>query len=236
MNTITGTTNNADAFSALGLGTSNKDDERNKALGQADFLRLMTEQLKNQDPLKPQSNSEFMGQLAQFSTVQGIQDLNASVGGMAGSLGTDQALRAAGLVGHSALINGDQMALGPASFDSAGNPTSRQVSGVIAATGPGEVAIDITDSSGQLVRRMSVTSAGKGDVPFNWDGLSDAGAVLPAGSYGIRARIGEGQQAQTLATAVQSRIDSVTLSPQGLVLNLAGLGSAPLSQVIRIGG
>ncbi len=68
------------------------------ALGQADFMRLMTEQLKHQDPLKPLSNSEFIGQLAQFSTVQGISDLNTSVAGFGSALTGDQVLKGAALV------------------------------------------------------------------------------------------------------------------------------------------
>src|SRR3546814_17285142 len=61
------------------LGLASKTPERDTALGQADFLRLMTEQLKNQDPLKPMANAEFLGQLAQFSTVQGIDKMQAGL-------------------------------------------------------------------------------------------------------------------------------------------------------------
>ena len=77
------TTVNGDPFAALNTGTTGAATTAKKAdtLGQADFMRLMTEQLANQDPLKPLSNSEFVAQLAQFSTVQGISDLNTTVNG-----------------------------------------------------------------------------------------------------------------------------------------------------------
>ena len=70
------TTVNGDPFAAINTGTTGATPTAKKAdtLGQADFMRLMTQQLANQDPLKPLSNSEFVAQLAQFSTVQGISD------------------------------------------------------------------------------------------------------------------------------------------------------------------
>src|SRR6476619_7844041 len=107
MTTINGTTDNPYAGYGLGVDTSKKS----AALGQADFLRLMTEQLKNQDPLKPLDNAQFLGQLAQFSTVQGIDSMQGAMNSMASVMENDQALRAAALVGHDALVNADSLTL-----------------------------------------------------------------------------------------------------------------------------
>src|SRR6476659_9415016 len=101
MTTITGTTDNP--YSGYGLGVDNSSSKKG-ALGQTDFLRLMTEQLKNQDPLKPLDNSQFLGQLAQFSTVQGIDKMQNAMDAVASVMESDQALRAASLVGHDALV------------------------------------------------------------------------------------------------------------------------------------
>lgn len=100
------TTVNGDPFAALNTGTTGSATTAKKAdtLGQADFMRLMTEQLSNQDPLKPLSNSEFVAQLAQFSTVQGIADLNGTVNGFTAALTGDQVLKGAALVGHSVVV------------------------------------------------------------------------------------------------------------------------------------
>ncbi len=222
-------------FDSLGLSLNTQNDSRNAALGQADFLRLMTEQLKNQDPLKPLSNSEFLGQLAQFSTVQGIQDLNSSFGGMASALNSDQALKAAALVGHSALIAADRFELPGATTNPDGSVNPRRAEGVVAAPGAGEITVDIKDQSGAIVRQLRMQSPSAGDVPFVWDGLDDAGRAVTGGVYSISARIGSGQQMQQLETGVIAKIESVTLSPQGMILNFAGIGSAPLSAVLRIG-
>src|SRR5699024_3114867 len=102
-------TGNDNPYGALGLAPQARD--RSTSLGQADFLRLMTEQLKNQDPLKPLDNNQFLGQLAQFSTVQGIDDMQSAMGSMASVMESDQTLRAASLVGREALVAADTVQL-----------------------------------------------------------------------------------------------------------------------------
>ena len=69
-----------------------------------DFLALMTTQLQNQDPLKPLESGDFLGQIAQFSTVSGIGELNESFNGFAQSMQSDQALRGLALVGRDVLV------------------------------------------------------------------------------------------------------------------------------------
>src|ERR1044072_3930068 len=147
--------------SATGTDTTKKPD----SLGQADFLRLMTEQLQHQDPLKPMENSEFLGQLAQFSTVQAIGNLNTTVNGFAGALSSDQVLRGAQLVGHEVLVPSAKLAL-----DETGT-----VSGVVAAPSAGTVNFDITDANGQKVKTISVQADASGEVAFEWDGTDANG-------------------------------------------------------------
>ena len=95
-----------DIYSSLGLaGAANATTDRKaESLGQADFLLLMTEQLKHQDPLNPMDNSAFLGQLAQFSTVQGLQELNGTVSGFDDAMATDQLLRGAAMIGRDVLL------------------------------------------------------------------------------------------------------------------------------------
>ena len=70
-----------DTFSNLGLALQSSDKKRTE-LGQDAFLKLMTAQMKNQDPFKPMESGEFLGQIAQFSTVSGIQQMNQSLSGL----------------------------------------------------------------------------------------------------------------------------------------------------------
>jgi flagellar basal-body rod modification protein FlgD len=218
---VSGTTDNPYAGYGLGVDTTSKK----AGLGQADFLQLMTEQLKNQDPLKPLDSQQFLGQLAQFSTVQGIDSMNTAMGAMASVMENDQALRAATLVNHEALVDANSLSL------SAG----KGVNGEIVATSAGPMQVEVVDGSGQVVRRMTVDAGAAGNVPFSWDGRDDGGAPAAAGQYTVRATSGTGSDMQALDVRVAAHIDSVSIEASGLVLNLAGLGSVPLSSVRRIG-
>lgn len=79
---------------------------RNASLGQQDFLTLLTAQLKNQDPLKPMDNAEFLSQMAQFSTVAGIDRINDTLSGQSGGTRDMRISMAANMLGHSVLVPG----------------------------------------------------------------------------------------------------------------------------------
>ncbi|GAB6196892.1 flagellar hook assembly protein FlgD [Lysobacter xanthus] len=198
---------------------------KKKELGQADFLRLMTEQLKNQDPLKPLEGTQMLGQLAQFSTVQGITGMQQALGAVANVMESDQTLRAASLVGHNALVDTDTVQL----------QAGTGMNGEVVAAGAGVINIEIVDASGQVVDRVPVEAAGAGNVAWAWDGKTANGSVAPAGTYTIRATTGTGTSTQALSTRIASRVESVSIEASGLVLNLAGIGPQPLSAVRRIG-
>ncbi len=217
------TATNENPYGSLGLAS--QAPARNTSLGQADFLRLMTEQLKNQDPLKPLANAEFLGQLAQFSTVQGIENMQGSLGAVASVMESDQALRAASLVGREALVQVSTVALQP------GAP----LRGEVTAPSAGPVTIEIVDSSGAIVRRTSVNAPSSGPMGWEWDGKDEAGNPSAGGTYTVRASIGTGDRVEALSVRVAARIDSVSIEPQGLVINLDGLGSHPLSAIRRVG-
>lgn len=222
MSTINSSTDST--FSALGLNTP-PPAARNSSLGQADFLRLMTEQLKNQDPLKPLDNAQFLGQLAQFSTVQGIDKMQAAMDAVASVMESDQTLRAAGLVGREALVEASTLDL----------PAGTGVRGEVTAPSAGPVMFEVVDAAGTRVRQMTVQASTDGNTPFEWDGRNDAGQPATGGRYTIRAVVGSGDSAEALTVRVAARVDSVSIEPTGLVLNLAGLGSHPLSAIRRIG-
>ena len=87
-----------------GLGLEVPQTVREGDLGQEDFLHLMLTQLKNQDPFKPMESGEFLGQIAQFGTVQGLAGLQTSFDSLSSSLVSNQALQASTVVGRSALV------------------------------------------------------------------------------------------------------------------------------------
>jgi flagellar basal-body rod modification protein FlgD len=217
---IAGTNTTGANAAALMSATNSKD-----RLGQAEFLKLMIAQLQNQDPFKAMDPSEFLGQLAQFSTVSGIQDMQNSFASLAESMRASQVLDGATMVGREVLVPSNAATLSEAGT----------VHGAIEMPlGASEVAILISDGSGQVVRTMRLP-AGSGLTEFEWDGLKDDGTRAPAGDYSLEAVANMDGAAYSLETLMTSRVSSVTIDSQrGLILNTATLGARSLSDVRRV--
>jgi len=199
------------------------------SLGQEDFLTLMISQFQNQDPFEPMDNGEFLGQLAQFSTVNGIGSLNTAFGGLAASMQDNQALQAAGLVGHSVLAVTDIGHL---------NDSDTLRGGLELESSASNVQIDITDPSGQLVQRLNLGQQPPGIVKFEWDGVDSSGQRANSGHYQVSARVIRGTNIESAPTVIEAEIQSVTLGQfgGGMTLNLAGGQEMPLGQVYQIIG
>ncbi len=205
--------------------TPRRDRER---LGQEDFLRLMVAQLRNQNPLQPMENGEFLTQIAQFGTVSGVRQLNAAFEALTESLYSSQALQAAALVGRTVLVPGGEVSLeagGSARFAADLPSSSPRVRAVIRS------------AAGEVVRTLDLGSRAAGLVELEWDGLTDSGAPAPPGRYAVSVEALLDGRAEALETLVAARVQSVTLQRGGggLALNLHGLGSVDLSEVRRIG-
>ena len=224
MTTIDPTKNNLNVANATQSASAAATSPQ---LGQEQFLSLMVAQLKNQDPMQPMQNGEFLGQMAQFGTVSGIQDLQKSFGSLASALQANQALMASSLVGRTVLAPGNAGYL----------PAGGQVAGAVdLPTATQDVVVNITDSSGQLVQRLDLGAQSGGTVRFAWDGKTAAGTPALPGVYKVSAQALNGTQQYAPSTLMEARVDSVSLGgSNGLTLNLAGLGAVNLSDVKQIG-
>ncbi len=205
------------------------EKEARDKLGQEDFLTLMISQFQNQDPFEPMDNGEFLGQLAQFSTVNGISSLNSEFQGLAGSMQDNQALQAAGLVGHSVLAVTDIAHL---------NDDASVKGGIELQSSAGNVQIDVTNGAGELVQRLNLGQQPLGLVRFTWDGNDSSGERADSGLYQVTARVIRGTDIESAATVVEAEIQSVTLGQfgGGMTLNLVGGQEMPLGQVYQIIG
>ena len=213
----------------LGLAKQNQVDKAKKDgdLGQTDFLELMVTQLKNQDPLDPMDSGAFLGQIAQFSTVSGIGDLQTSFSEFASSVANDQALQASNLVGRRVIVPLQNGVLNEA------GAIEGEVT--LPASSP-DVSINISNQNGELIKTISLGTQAAGPVPFKWDGSLNNGGVAPAGQYSVDAIARIDGQNFELDTQLLVDVESVTLGGpgRGLQLNLAGLGSVDFSNVSRI--
>lgn len=220
------TTVDSATLQSLGL-TAGQSKTKSSSLGQDEFLKLMMTQLKNQDPMKPLDSGEFLSQIAQFGTVSGIQDLQASFKTLSSSIYSNQALQASSLVGRTVLVPSTNAAL------AAGG----QVSGAVDLTsGTSQLVVGVYSSTGQLVRRISLGPQAAGQVAFTWNGLTDAGTPAAAGTYRLKAEAEVGGQNVAMNTLVSSRVESVVLGSKdgGIQLNLAGLGGVDFATVRQI--
>jgi len=224
--TITSTT---DVFAGLGLTRTQSAENDRKQLGQEDFLALLTTQLQYQDPFKPLDNAQFIGQMAQFSSLDSQQQLLTSVNDLASSLTSNQALQASSMVGRTVLVPNETAYL----FDAGGMSGTTEL-----GANAYRVQMQVTDESGQLVYSEEMGPKPAGQVDLWWSGQDASGNRLPAGKYKVSVFAGIGNRTEQLAVQTRALVTSVNLngSTGGIVLNLAGLGSVSLSEVKEIGG
>lgn len=219
---------------AIDKNASATPKKKTNDLGQDAFLQLMITQMKNQDPLAPQSNSEFVAQLAQFSSVQGLEKLNTNFNSFSSSFQSNQALQASSLVGRSVSVEGKESIL--------------TEDGIIAGTitvpaTTSDLKINVYDSKGALAAQIPVGAAPKGDMNFRFDGhnievngelldWTSGETALKPGTYKFDVLASQDGKTQQLATSLSANVNSVTLGADGkLVLNLAGYGAVDISKV-----
>ncbi len=204
MTAITSTNTDLD-IANLTLGSSGTK-KSNKSLGQEEFLALMIQQLRNQDPLKPMENGEFIGQMAQFSTVTGIADMTKSIGGLTDAFNSGQALQAASMVGRTVLTEA-----------SSGNFSgSKPLTGAVDLPfGTSSAVVRVYTNAGELVRELPLGSQQQGLSNFSWDGTMANGQPAPAGKYKLTAAIESPAGDTALTTYLASKVESVTLAGDG---------------------
>lgn len=209
------------------LGLSKSQQTTKAADSTTDFLNLFVAQLQNQNPLEPQEGADFLAQLAQFSTVEGIQNLDKSFNQMASSLQSTTALQASSMVGRQVEVPSSTVTLnnGQAVRGSIEVPASIT-----------DLKLEIADASGNVIKTLQLGSASPGEESFVWNGLDDNGAQLANGNYQIRASgTIDGKQTE-FVTLTRANVDSVTIdkNSQSLILNVSGYGPMSIDDVRTI--
>jgi flagellar basal-body rod modification protein FlgD len=218
--------NNYDLYNQLGLTAEKNESSTSGDLGMEDFMNLLVTELTHQDPFKPMENSEMATQISQFATVSGIDDLNSSFDDFSSKMIAEQSIQAANLVGHEVMI---ESYLGV--LPSGGSLTG----GVYIPSSATNVKVQISDSSGALIREISLGQQEKGIAQFSWDGFTDTGDYADPGQYQISATASIDDTDQALSTMVNAKVDSVSIgSSQGVLVSLEGLGLVSINDVLEI--
>lgn len=223
---ISSTTTGLSATQALVESTNGTKTESKSKITEAQdrFLKLLTTQLQNQDPLNPMDNAELTSQLAQISTVEGIEKLNTTLEKMMASTTEGEVLQAAGMVGKSVMVAGSQMELTDAGA----------VSGVQLDGFADKVKVTIKDANGLVVRTLDLGQLKQGLHNFTWDGKTDAGVTAAKGTYSIgvtATAAGEKVNATPLELA---RVESVTRTATGTSIEVGRFGQLSMNDIKQI--
>jgi flagellar basal-body rod modification protein FlgD len=212
---ISGTTQGMAELARLSAGASTSPANQ---LGKKDFLTLLSAQLQNQDPFAPMENGEFVGQMAQFSTVSGIEALNDSMRALGDRLGGGGRLSlGASLLGRQVQVDGNV----------AHPDESGAIHGAITLDAPVEaLRLRFTDPrTGALMHEMNLGAQPAGNMPFSWDDLPPELAAS-RGAVRVQAEAVSEGRTSLPAVSVFARIAGVEM-PAGsdeLTLDVEGYG------------
>jgi len=240
-------TNANNVLSQYDIGTRVPDEPKSNEMGRNEFLELMIAQMNNQNPLDPQSNEDFVAQLAQFSTVEGIEKMNDGFEDLGSSYRSSQAIQASTLVGSSVTLQGQtesRLMHGDLIYGSAEVPA-----------GSDDLRFRVENEFGQVVAELPLGYQQSGRMDFKWDGafveingqLQDIDeSTLPVDEEGNALLHPEGMytftvignvlgQATNLNVSTSSRVDSVSInSDNTITMNLLGGGNASMSEILNI--
>jgi flagellar basal-body rod modification protein FlgD len=198
--------------------TSNVNDIQDR------FMTLLVTQMKNQDPLNPMDNAQVTSQMAQLSTVTGIDKLNDTMAALISSVQVGQSYQATSMIGHDVLVSGNNVSTaGEGGYF-----------GVELPVGADKLSITIKDNAGNTIRNVELGAQSEGTLPLTWDGKTNDGSVATSGDYKIEVTATIGSQAVDASALSYAKVLSVTNINGGLKLNLSNNSSVNTADVKEI--
>jgi flagellar hook assembly protein FlgD len=199
--------------------------KKRNELGKDDFIKLMSAQLKHQDPMNPMKNEQMAAQLAQFSSLEQMVNVNQNLEKMAASQKPQDNLLAASLIGRKIQTDSSQFALKKGAQPDVKFELPNSAKGVI---------VSIVDSKGEVVREMAVGGMGRGPQSLRWDGKTAKGLEAPVGDYSYRVMAQSEDGASMPVSLSSSGVVSGVVFEGGKAMLLVGERKLPLEAVSRI--
>ncbi|MBK6618243.1 MAG: flagellar hook assembly protein FlgD [Nitrosomonas sp.] len=197
---------------------------KNEEDPQERFLKLLVTQMQNQDPLSPMDNAEVTSQLAQISTVSGIDKLNATLEKLVANTDARSSFEAAAMIGRGVLIPGTAMQV----------EKSAGIGGFELAEPADKVVVTVKDAAGIAVRDIDLAAQSLGVNTFVWDGLTNDGAQAADGRYSFSVKAVRGENAVTAATLAFGTVNSAGPGKDGALLDVGELGFAGMNDIKKI--
>ena len=210
------------------LGVNKQEEtttKRRDQLGQADFLKLMTTQLQNQDPFAPMDNADFIAQMAQFSTVTGITDMGETLKGMSDQLQEFRIATASNLLGHSVLVPGNL----------ARPDENGEIHGVVDLPSSASTSnIRFTNEQGEILHQVDMGAQPRGLVGFSW--LDIPSEILVSGdAIRVEAYADTGNGLEAVSPSVFADVLAATTGNgrDGVQLDVRDYGTISAAEVIK---
>lgn len=214
----------ADYMAAMQQTTNPSSTAPSKQLGQADFLRLLTTQLANQDPNKPMDPTNFVTDLTQMSQLEATTQMNASVIAMTQGFQSLQTLQGAALIGKSVQAEGEEMS----------HTQGKETSFKLSADQPlSDVKVVISDANG-IVKELDVGDLNSGEKSLSWDGVNKYGEPVSSGQYGLTVfGTDESGDLQAVKSIVPSHVKSVGVNTDGTMSLTLATGEKVALNAVR---
>ena len=198
----------------------------NQTIDQSGFLKLLTAQLKTQDPTAPTDTNTMTQQMATFSQVAGITEMNQSLKSMLSGVNASRFGDASGWIGRAALITGN------VATQAANGAYAGQISLPADAK---DVTLNLVNSSGQTVYSKQLGAKDKGDVSWSWDGKDPSGNATSDGALQvIVTATGANGKSVSPTLSTWNEIQSVKSPATGTTQLITGLGSIDPADVLQL--
>lgn len=211
-------------FASLNASSGATKTTSSAADTQDRFLKLLVTQMKNQDPLNPMDNAQVTSQMAQLSTVTGVDRLNVTLQALSDSMASNQSMQAASMIGHGVLVPGKGVEVIKGSG----------YGGIDLAQSADKVDIAIYDRAGALVHNIRLGAQQAGLVNWQWDGRDNSGSSVADGSYAFTVDAELAGKKVDATTLQFGMVNSVMQNNQGVTLSVGQLDGITLSQVRQI--
>ncbi|GGC03804.1 basal-body rod modification protein FlgD [Oxalicibacterium flavum] len=206
------------------MNTSTTSTQSTAEEAQDRFLKLLVTQMQNQDPLNPLDNAQVTSQLAQLSTVTGIDKVNATLESLIGSYQSAQSLQAANLIERGVLTEGNAVALNE----------GQGIMGVEFAADVDAATLEVKDASGKVIHTVDLGPQKAGPIPLLWDGTTSDGGKAADGNYTFSVKATVAGSAVTATSLQFGIVTSVTTGSSGTKVNVPGLGAVDVSDIRQI--
>ncbi len=215
-----------DTLAPFGAGNGSVQTQGKSDLGKEDFLRLLTTQLSNQDPLNPMDNTAFVSQMAEFSGLEQMMNMSESISQLAVAQAVGNGTQMVGLIGKEVAYTGDTVAYQAPGDQSVG----------LQLDAPADtVTVTVYDAQGNLVKTIDKDGPLEaGDNELVWDGTDNNGNPVESGDYSFKVSAHDADGERVGAhLRLRGTVTGVTYA-SGFPELLIGNQKIPVGQIIEV--